>query len=84
MKNPISSCGNSIFSRLFYPFIFTVMGLFGTLQVWAQDVPKEVDVDIEAGSETTWYGQPWVWAIGVALFVIIIVAITRNGSRRDA
>ena len=70
-------------SGLFHRFIFTIAALFGSLRAWAQDVPEKVDVDIETG-QTAWYGQPWVWAVGVALFIIIIVAMTRGGSRREA
>ena len=83
MKNPIVTNGKSRIPGLFYRFIFTVAAMFGALQVRAQDIPEKVDVDIETG-QTAWYGQPWVWAVGVALFIIIIVAITRGGSRREA
>ncbi|HEY0896451.1 MAG TPA: hypothetical protein VGE15_07870 [Sphingobacteriaceae bacterium] len=83
MKNSVASYGNSSISYVFYRCIFTVLALFGSLQSWAQDVPDKVEVDIDAG-QTAWYGQPWVWAVGVALFIIIIVAITRSGSRREA
>jgi hypothetical protein len=82
MKNSVASCGNSSISGAFYRVIFTIIALFGSLRVWAQDVPEKVEVDIDAG-QTAWYGQPWVWAVGVALFIIIIVAITRGGSRRE-
>ena len=83
MKNSVASCGNSFSPGVFYRVIFTIIAMFGSLQTWAQDVPEKVEVDIDAG-QTAWYGQPWVWAVGVALFIIIIVAITRGGSRREA
>lgn len=46
-------------------------------------VPEQVDVNINtnSGGSAMWYAQPWVWVVGVALFIIIIIAITRSGSR---
>jgi hypothetical protein len=54
--------------------------------MYAQDVPKNVDVDVNVkgpnSGGTVWYGNWWVWAIGIAVFLIIIVALT-NRSRTD-
>ena len=30
---------------------------------------------------TVWYGQWWVWAVGVGVFLIIVIALTNRGSR---
>ncbi|MDF3079245.1 MAG: hypothetical protein K0S09_3134 [Sphingobacteriaceae bacterium] len=49
-------------------------------QALAQATEK-VDVNINADSGSSWYASPWVWALGVAIFIIIIVAITRGNSR---
>ena len=41
----------------------------------------DVDVDIDAGSDqTVWYTQWWMWAIGVAVFLIVVIALTRGRS----
>lgn len=51
--------------------------------IFAQDVPKKVDVDVDVSGPssggTVWYGNWWVWAIGIAVFLIIIVALTNRG-----
>lgn len=60
-----------------------ILGLFNSIQTFAQSVPEQVDVNVNAGGDSAWYGQPWVWAIGVALFIVIIIAITR-GNRNNA
>jgi hypothetical protein len=50
---------------------------------------KKVDVNVDidgpsAAGGTVWYGNWWVWAIGIAVFLIVIVALTnRGGSRSD-
>lgn len=47
------------------------------------DVNVDVDGPSAAGG-TVWYGNWWVWAIGIAVFLIVIVALTnRGGSRSD-
>ncbi len=38
-----------------------------------------VNVNItEKGAD--WYAQPWVWVVGVALFVLLLIALLRGGS----
>ncbi len=51
--------------------------------LWAQET-KEVDVNLsvdDGGAD--WYGQPWVWVVGGAIFIIIIVALMRGGGGKD-
>ena len=31
---------------------------------------------------TTWYAQPWVWIVGAAVFILLLVALIRGGSDR--
>ena len=40
----------------------------------------DIDVNINKGGE--WYQQTWVWIVGGAVFVLLLVAILRGGSRR--
>ncbi|HUR64919.1 MAG TPA: hypothetical protein VMZ03_01090 [Chitinophagaceae bacterium] len=66
----------------------TGMALFALLTsilMLAQDKDKglNVDVDVNKGG-SDWYAQPWVWAIGAADFIIIIVAILKGGGRKEA
>ena len=55
-----------------------LISLFASVIASAQDVPEKVDVNINTEGGSVWYGQPWVWAVGVAVFIVIIVAITRS------
>lgn len=42
---------------------------------------KSVDVNIDTGG--AWYTSPWVWIVGAAVFILLLVALTRgSGSRR--
>lgn len=63
--------------------IAVVMALVA-MNLWGQD-GKKLDVDIDVNkSDSNWYQQPWVWVVGVAVFVLLLVAILRGGSKREA
>ena len=63
------------------PFL-AVVSVLMTVVAFAQD--KKVDVDINTNSGGNWYAQPWVWIVGAAVFILLLVALTRSGSRTDA
>lgn len=58
--------------------LMAVVSLFVTAFVMAQD---KVDVDINA-KDSSWYTAPWVWVVGAAVFILLLVALTRGGGRR--
>lgn len=41
----------------------------------------KLDVNINT-NESAWYASPWVWVVGAAVFILLLVALTRGGSRR--
>lgn len=44
---------------------------------FAQD--KKIDVDITTKSDSSnVFMQPWVWVVGGALFILLLVALLRN------
>ena len=71
-------------SNFLVAFAVAVMGIFTSIASFAQTAPEKVEVDINTDGGSVWYGQPWVWAVGVAIFIVIIVAITRSSSNRNA
>ena len=69
--------------NLLVAFAVAITTLFNSAVSFAQSAPEKVEVDINAGDGgSVWYGQPWVWAVGVAVFIVIIVAITRSNNKR--
>ena len=40
----------------------------------------DVDVDIDSGGSDgpVWYAQWWMWAIGLGVFLIVVIALTRG------
>jgi hypothetical protein len=79
-----SKCINSL-QKTIVAVILAIGSFLTSVQAFAQAAAEKVDVDINTNDGPAgWYTQPWVWVVGVAVFIVIIVAITRGGSRRDA
>jgi hypothetical protein len=54
------------------------------LVVFAQEKSTDINVDINKGTDSAnWYASPWVWVVGAALFILLLVALT-SGSRRSS
>lgn len=55
--------------------ILTILGALISLQIFAQDGGLDIDIDL---GKPEWYEQPWVWVVGAAAFILILVAILRK------
>lgn len=64
--------------------LFFVTALFTNIYAFAQEEGGAVKVDVTRTETTTWYTNPWVWIIGVAVFILLFAAIVRGGRRTDA
>ena len=62
--------------------LLAVFSVLVSVIAFAQD--KKVDVDINTSSGGNWYAQPWVWVVGAAVFILLLVALTRSGTKSDA
>jgi len=76
MKQP----GYKIVLQLMMVFLLSIM----QLSLWAQDSTgssSSVTVHKETTTTTTnWYTQPWVWIVGGAVFILILIALLRGNS----
>lgn len=61
--------------------IFSISAALLSIIVFAQEKKAEIDVDINKGNEANWYASPWVWVVGAAIFILLLVALMRGGSR---
>ncbi|HXH98908.1 MAG TPA: hypothetical protein VNI52_01480 [Sphingobacteriaceae bacterium] len=84
MKQFTNTKSMNLMQKMIFTALLTIGSFLTSVQVFAQTVPEKVDVDISTNDGGgMWYAQPWVWVVGVAVFIVIIIAITRGGSRRD-
>ena len=68
--------------RFLQRIVLFFSGLFISMVSLAQD--KQVDVNITTNKHSNnFWGQPWVWVVGAAVFILLLVAILRSG-RKDA
>ncbi len=62
-----------------------MISLFVSVSLLAQEgggTGADIDVDINKDSGT-WYSSPWVWIVGAAVFILLLVALLRGCGRRD-
>ena len=55
--------------------LLMAMTLFASVSAIAQDGGLDIDVDL---GKPEWYEQPWVWVVGAAVFILILVALLRK------
>jgi hypothetical protein len=72
---PIQKISSTV-KRFFAMFVMAIM----TTVAFAQDQGIDVDVDLDKGGDA-WYANPIVWVIGVAVFILLLVALMRSGSK---
>ena len=74
----------AILNKVIYLFLATIL----TLTVGAQNDAGgggklDVDINVDKGG-TQWYQQTWVWIVGGAVFILLLVAMLRgSGSKKD-
>ena len=63
-----------------------MLALFLTFSIGLAQETKKVDVgiNVDKGGGGYWYAQPWVWIIGGAIFILLLVALIRSGSDKKA
>lgn len=68
---------STVYSTLLF-FVFALL----QIPIWAQD-STNTNVTVTESSTTTtttWYTEPWVWVVGGAVILLIIVALVRSGN----
>lgn len=56
--------------------------LLAAVATMAQEAEGSVaETDNTAVTEGAWYSSPWLWVLGAAIILIILLSLTRGGSR---
>jgi uncharacterized membrane protein YdcZ (DUF606 family) len=62
----------------------TILTVVANLALLAQEKSTDINVDINKNSGgSNWYASPWVWVVGAAIFILLLIALT-SGSRRSS
>jgi hypothetical protein len=67
MKNQLIKYSQNIF------MFFLAMSV--SLTTYAQNGGLDIDINI---GKPEWYEQTWVWIVGAAVFILVLVAILRK------
>ena len=70
----ISTGFKSLLAFLMLCFVQTI--------AFAQDKKVDVNISTDKGGGN-WYAQPWVWIVGGAVFLLLLVALMRGNSNKD-
>lgn len=64
-----------------HPFALAVAfcSAFLTITVQAlSQATERTDMDFQTAMVPSWYASPWIWVLGVAVFLLVIVSLTRE------
>ena len=65
---------------------FQILALLVSFVTFAQEGGgggADINVDINKDSGGNWYAQPWVWIVGAAVFILLLVALLRGNRASD-
>jgi Ca2+/H+ antiporter len=66
-------------------FYLTMLAFFSTIIfALAQDSSASTSSTTTQTETTTTHIQPWMWIVGAAVFLIILIALLRGGKNRDS
>ncbi len=57
--------------------IFLFLSMLFSLISFAQDKKVDIDINTKSGNDN-FFLQPWVWVVGAALFILLLVALLRG------
>jgi hypothetical protein len=60
--------------------LMLIMFVFTSIQTFAQDKGLDIDVDINKDDDNL-FARPWVWIVGAAVFILLLVALLRGGKK---
>ena len=83
----------SILVKKALPFVMVLLLSLFNLALFAQNTgttsgddggTSKTTITSETTTTTTeWYTQPWVWIVGAAVLIIVLVALLRGNSNTD-
>ena len=61
---------------------YTVLAALISALTFAQESGGGAKIDVNVNKSSEWYASPWVWVVGAAVFILLLVALTRGSGRR--
>jgi hypothetical protein len=70
-------------SNMLAKLSLVITGILFSLVSVAQDKGTDITVDINKGDGGNWYAQPWVWIVGGAVFILLLVALLKSNRAKE-
>ena len=77
MTQQISASAKQLWTAI---AVFILSSLM-SIQSYGQDKKIDVNVNTKPDNGNNFFMQPWVWIVGAAVFILLLVALTSGGSR---
>ena len=77
MKRYIAEPGGKLFASI----ILLALTLLVSISGFAQDKKVDVNINTKSDSGNNFFMQPWVWIVGGAIFILLLVALMRGRSK---
>ncbi len=61
--------------------VLTFLSLYSTIALAQEGGGADIDVKITKDTGN-WYAQPWVWVVGGAVFLLLLVALLRGNNNK--
>ncbi len=79
MKKMISTQTKKVINR--FALLMTTLVL--SCYSFAQDKKIDVDINTKPDSGNGFFTQPWVWIVGGAVFILLLIALLRSNSSKN-
>ncbi len=63
---------------------FLVMAVLAAMLTLAQEKSAEIDININKDEGNSFWGSPWVWVVGAAVFILLLAAILRGSGSKQS
>ena len=78
MKKMISLQAKKVFNRAALLMATLTLSFYS----FAQDKKIDVNINTKSDNGNSFFMQPWVWIVGGAVFLLLLIALLRNNSSK--
>ena len=79
MKKMINVQAKKVINRV----VFLITALVLCCYSFAQDKKIDVNINTKSDSGASFFMQPWVWIVGGAVFLLLLIALLRGNSSKN-
>ena len=74
----------TVTAKIFLSLVFILSSVTFALSQDSGGSSSSVTTTTTSSQSQNWYAQPWVWIVGGAVFILLLVALVRGGKSGDS